>query len=222
MNKSIKKLELKKLFKEFGFLKIDEEYKLEIQNTYGPEFIKAVQDIFKNKPDLNMLYNNSASQNTSDIATPETKTLGIELYTPQESNVNSSLEIYTGKTIFSSTSKENETPKNDTLKKLYRKIATKTHPDKVQVKFLNDLYIKAKNAYNKNDLFTIYLICNDLDIEYDFPQEEFSNFKLTIKNMKNQNMFIEQTYLWAWANEENEGIRNSILLHYISNTYSNH
>lgn len=222
MNKNIKKLELRKLFKEFGFLKIDEEYKVEIQNTYGPEFSRAVQDLFKKKPDLNILYNNSAQPSTT-ITSQENRTLGIELYQPQNNTVNTNLELYTGQTkdFFSHEIKE-ETTKSDIIKKLYRKIATKTHPDKVSLKFLNDLYIKAKNAYNKNDLFTIYLICNDLDIEYEFPEEEFSNFKLTIKNLKNQNTFIEQTYLWAWANEENEGIRNSILLHYISNAYGKH
>lgn len=108
---------------------------------------------------------------------------------------------------------------DEEAKKLYRKIATKTHPDKVSVKYLNDLYMKAQAAYEKNDIFTLYLICNDLDIEYEFSPDRLSEFKNTINHLRNKNTHVEKTYLWAWANEENEGIRKSILLHFISNAY---
>jgi len=218
MNNNIKILELRKLFKEFGFLKVDEEYKKEIQNIYGPEFSKTVQAIFKKNPDLNILYNNSENLSEEISTSNKDKTIGVELY--QENNNYNSLELYTScanKNALNEIKEEHK--KSEEIKKLYRKIANKTHPDKIQIKFLNDLYLKAKNAYNSNDIFTIYLICNDLDIEYDFPKEEFSNFKLIVKNLKAQNMFIEQTYLWAWINEENEEIKNQIILHYISNAY---
>ena len=72
MKKELKKLELKKLFKEFGFLKIDEEYKKEIQDLYGPEFQKEVQKFFKENPDLDLLFNtqpqpNNNHSNTHDL-----------------------------------------------------------------------------------------------------------------------------------------------------------
>ena len=71
MKKEIKKLELLKLFKEFSFLKIDEEYKLEVINTYGPEFAMAIKDVFNKNPDLDLLYNSK-----TDIKT-KTQTLTI-------------------------------------------------------------------------------------------------------------------------------------------------
>ena len=223
MKKEIKKLELKKLFKEFGFLKMDEEYKNEIQNAYGSEFEAALRKVFKDHPEVDAEFNNGieaslSPSNTTELQTESNvKRIGIEIYNPNDCNI----EIYTGSTAGSFFNSKNSdgTPKSDELKKLYRKIATKTHPDKVNVKYLNDLYLKAKAAYQVNDIFTLYLICNDLDIEYSFPKEEVSKFKITIKELKLSNSIAEQTYLWAWINEENEVLKKNILLHFIAHAY---
>jgi len=222
MKKEIKKLELKKLFKEFGFLKMDEEYKNEIQSAYGSEFEAAVRDIFKNHPEVDAEYNGGQESSGSNVEPIEStiKRIGIEIYDPNNLS-EAGLEIYTGTTgsnYFNSKQFE-EGPKSDEVKRLYRKIATKTHPDKVAVKYLNDLYLKAKTAYQANDIFTLYLICNDLDIDYSFPKEEVSKFKITIKDLKNTNAFVEQTYLWAWINEEDEKLKRNILLHFIAHAY---
>ena len=221
MRKETKKLELKKLFKEFGFLKIDEEYKMELQAEYGPEFAKAIQKIFKEDPNLDLLFNKGASTSHASAPTVNKEFIGIEIYDPNNTRPQSNevgIEIYTGQTQ-SSESPQKEPFVKDDVKKLYRKIATKTHPDKVSVKFLNDLYMKAQTAYNKNDIFTLYLICNDLDIDYEFPEEKAIEFKGKIKTMRENNSIAEQTYLWVWIHEENEGIKLSILKHYITTSY---
>ena len=217
MKKAIKKLELKKLFKEFSFLKIDEEYKIELLNSYGPEFEESIRIIFKENPDFDLLFNNgkASSDNESPISI-QNKLIGVEIYSPN-SNVqfDNSIELYTGITK----SDVSEIFINDDVKKLYRSIATKTHPDKVSNKYLNDLYLKSQVAYNKNDFFTLYLICNDLDIEYDIIPERITEFKGIIKALHAKNFHIEQTYLWAWIHEENEEIKSNILKHFISNSY---
>lgn len=219
MKKEIKKLELKKLFKEFGFLKMDEEYKSELQSAYGSEFEAAVRKIFQDHPEVDAEYNGGQEAAGSQVTPKENdiKRIGNEIYDPNNLS-ESGLEIYTGRTG-SNHFKVEEGPKSEELKRLYRKIATKTHPDKVNVKYLNDLYMKAKAAYQANDIFTLYLICNDLDIEYEFPKEEISKFKLTIKELKNSNAFVEQTYLWAWINEEDEKLKRNIILHFIAHAY---
>jgi hypothetical protein len=222
MRKETKKLELKKLFKEFGFLKIDEEYKKELQAEYGPEFSKAVQQLFKEDSDLDLLFNNGASASQSNVPAEQGNFLGIEIYDPNNTSANfnpeSGVEIYTGQTQNFETPKTESAPTDDDVKKLYRKIATKTHPDKVSVKYLNDLYMKAQVAYEKNDIFSLYLICNDIDIDYEFAEHKLSEFKNTIKALRGNNSHIEQTYLWAWIHEENEGIKLSIIKHYIMNS----
>lgn len=216
MNKSIKKLELKKLFKEFNYLKIDEEYKQEMQNTYGPEFSLALQELFKKHPDIDLLYNNKPSNNPAPNIqdSEEQKTIDSTSFIPGPAELghDNSLQLYNKK---NSDTPKSEPDKNPEVKRLYRKIATKTHPDKVSIKFLNDIYLKAKTAYQANDLFTIYLLCMEIDIDFEFPTEELKNFKIHIKDLKNKNHFIEQTFLWAWIHEENEDIRRNILIQYL-------
>lgn len=217
MKKAIKKLELKKLFKEYGFLKTDEEYKIELLNSYGPEFEESIYSIFKNNPDLDLLFNKGQASNDKESSiSAQSKLIGIEIYYP-DSNIqlDNSIELYTGITK----SDVSEIFINDDVKKLYRSIATKTHPDKVSNKYLNDLYIKSQVAYKKNDFFTLYLICNDLDIDYEIIPERVIEFKGIIKALHAKNFRIEQTYLWAWIHEENEEIKHNILKHFISNSY---
>lgn len=217
MKKAIKKLELKKLFKEYGFLKTDEEYKIELLNSYGPEFEESIYSIFKNNPDLDLLFNKGQASNDKESSiSAQSKLIGIEIYYP-DSNIqlDNSIELYTGITK----SDVSEIFINDDVKKLYRSIATKTHPDKVSNKYLNDLYIKSQVAYKKNDFFTLYLICNDLDIDYEIIPERVIEFKGIIKALHAKNFRIEQTYLWAWIHEENEVIKHNILKHFISNSY---
>lgn len=223
MKKEIKKLELKKLFKEFGFLKIDEEYKKEVQDSYGRDFEKAVQDIFKENPDVNLLFNNgqSADYFSENTPTKQKRLDGIEIYNPNitaTEHVENYVGFYTGSTNIQE-EKISESKIEDDVKKLYRKIATKTHPDKVSNKYLNNLYLKAQEAYNKNDVFTLYLICNDLDIDYEFAGEKLSDFKIKIKNLRANNLHVEHTYLWAWIHEENEDIKLNILRHFITHSY---
>lgn len=217
MKKAIKKLELKKLFKEYGFLKTDEEYKIELLNSYGPEFEESIYSIFKNNPDLDLLFNKGQASNDKESSiSAQSKLIGIEIYYP-DSNIqlDNSIELYTGITK----ADVSEIFINDDVKKLYRSIATKTHPDKVSNKYLNDLYLKSQVAYNKNDFFTLYLICNDLDIDYEIIPERIVEFKGIVKALHAKNFRIEQTYLWAWIHEENEEIKSNILKHFISNSY---
>lgn len=222
MRKETKKLELKKLFKEFGFLKIDEEYKRELQAEYGPEFSKAVRQLFKDDPDLDLLFNNGAAASQDNTPSTESNFLGIEVYDPNRIidhlNSETGIELYTGQTQNFEMPTSEDIPVDDEVKKLYRKIATKTHPDKVSVKYLNDLYMKAQVAYEKNDIFSLYLICNDIDIEYEFAENKLAEFKNTIKTLRGNNSHVEQTYLWAWIHEENEGIKLGIIKHYIMNS----
>lgn len=223
MKKNLKQLEINKLFKEFNFLKIDEEYKAELLNTYGPDFEQSVKSIFKESPQLNEMFNGGGSCGESiappqNVETRESKMIGVEIYNPNNLSSELSIELYTGVTS-ESNFKTFDEPKKDIVKKLYRNISTKTHPDKVSVKFLNDLYIKAQNAYNKNDLFMLYLICNDLEIPYEFPTEEIPAFRDGVKNLRLNNTKTEQTYLWAWIHEEDVVKKKMILLHFITNAY---
>ncbi len=224
MKKKINKLEIKRLFKEFGYLKADEEYKADFIQTISPEFEVAIKNFLKNRPDLNTLFGfpGQPPERTEHVNTKTedstTKQIGeafklITDYIFEESG-DYGVMIYTGSTHLDSI-KNKPHIKSDKLKKLYRQIATKTHPDKVKLKFLNDLYLKAKSHYQKDDLFSIYLICNDLDVEYKLDDDEIIEFDKKIKALRETNQHVERTYLWTWYFEEDENKKMQILNHFI-------
>jgi hypothetical protein len=49
--------------------------------------------------------------------------------------------------------------KSTKIRKLYRDIVKVTHPDKVDNKSLNDIYIESTKCYDENDKIGIYKIC---------------------------------------------------------------
>ena len=56
-------------------------------------------------------------------------------------------------------------PKNGDLKKLYRKIAERTHPDKVGTDEYSAIFSAAATAYAENNLAEILKICGNMNIE---------------------------------------------------------
>lgn len=229
------------------FLKADEEYKSDFVQNTSPEFEDAIRTYLKNNPGMSeklgiklSAYKNDAINTGTDI---EISKIGLiekrdHNNTQQESNIilytenQSSQETNYTKSenkeanYTKSENKEINYPKSENketsdkykkIKTLYRKIATRTHPDKVKIKFLNDLYLKAKNYYQKNDLFSLYLICNDIDIEYNLDDDEIIDFKRQINQLKDSNKFVEETYLWLWHFEQDEDKKSQIISHFIQN-----
>jgi hypothetical protein len=238
MKKKPNKLQIKKLFKEFGYLKADEEYKSEFVRDISPEFQDAIRAFLKDKPELNALFgfykesseNNEGSKEIqesnkikriSDYTYEESAECGLIPYTPEiqsetreSSNINDTVNDAVNDAVNDSVNKEVD-DKDQKIKKLYRQIATRTHPDKVKLKFLNDIYLKAKTAYQAKDLFSIYLICNDLDIEYKLDDNEVSDFDKNIKALRHSNSITELTYLWIWYFEEDLNKKMKILQQFI-------
>jgi len=246
MKKKPNKLQIKKLFKEFGYLKADEEYKSEFVRDISPEFQDAIRAFLKDKPDLNALfgfYKESSGGNEgskevqesnkikriSDYTYEESAECGLIPYVPEiqsTTNTNSSMNADMNEDINDAVNDVVSDAVNDAvnkevddkdqkIKKLYRQIATRTHPDKVKLKFLNDVYLKAKTAYQGKDLFSIYLICNDLDIEYKLDDNEVGDFDKNIKALRHSNGITELTYLWLWYFEEDVNKKMKILQHFI-------
>jgi hypothetical protein len=122
----LKSLELKKLILEIELIEMDENYSKEFVSNYRPKFNKHLRDI---SPEFFQKTNQSE-------ATPPPPTDNTE---SEESEVN---EI-----------SEGEKAK---IKKIYKEISKLCHPDKSNDKTLNELYVEAKFAYEKNDLIAFY------------------------------------------------------------------
>ena len=86
--------------------------------------------------------------------------------------------------------------------------------DKVKDKKKNDFYTEATMAYDDDDIFTIYLICNKLDIEYIMRLEDTEKLHSQIKTINGEIIMIESTFPWKWGEVTDDNIKNELVNKY--------
>jgi hypothetical protein len=200
MNK-LKQLEVKKLIKELDFLSSDFEYKNELVFEADNSFIKNVNEFLDDNPEVKKIFDRKINERLDKIIINKVEK---EKIIEEENIIEEEAEI-----------EEITIKKDDKIKKIYREIAKITHPDKIDNKKLNDIYIKASNHYNNNDVIQIYSICDELGIEYDINEDDTDLIINNINNIKQKIQFIESTTTWKWYYTEDDGLKNEIILNYI-------
>jgi hypothetical protein len=90
--------------------------------------------------------------------------------------------------------------KDKEIKKMYRKIASLTHPDKINSSDKAYLFAMAAVAYRKNDVGTLLNIAADLDI--DIPPLSPQALRSLEKNVNKLNRRVDsskETIGWLWS-----------------------
>ena len=189
---NIKKLEIKKLFKELDFLESDYEYRNEVINNVDIDFTNEINLLLDKNPELKTIYNEKFDTNLSESL---------------DENIIEVIEEVIEKIKHSTK-----------IKKLYRDIVKITHPDKVNNTNLNDAYIKATGYYDINDYIGVYKINFQLGIEdYELCEENIEiEIKDRINNIKNKIDFLEKTFTYQWY-ISGERDKQNILLKFIEN-----
>jgi hypothetical protein len=67
---------------------------------------------------------------------------------------------------------------------------------------------------------TLYKVCSELLIDFDFDQDEINKIKERIENYKNQIGFLESTYTFKWLKSD-DSERDKIILNFIKNRLNN-
>ena len=216
MNK-FKQLEQKKIIKELEYIENDFEFKNEIISEVDSEFINNVNEFLKGRPDLKELFDKKMGKKFDDVMDNGNNEGGEEdsnkdsedgeKVNPDqiEDNLNDGGEISEEVEI------EPKKEKSKKVKKIYREIVKLTHPDKVKVKKLNDLYLKATEYYDSDDISGLYTICNELDIEYELDESDNESILSKIKSLKGKIGFIESTFTWKWYSAKDKEKENLIL-----------
>ena len=143
------------------------------------------------------------------------------------------LQAEINKTI--ETAKEREKAKEETgdiidksapdwVKKAFRKLAIKTHPDKVKdlenSEELIELYAEANSAIEDKDYDKFSEICKQFDIEVEVdPEEELKNNVERQNKIKESLQEIEASLPWVWGeslglNDIRKQLLKSVLPHY--------
>jgi hypothetical protein len=207
----LKQLEIKKLMKELDFIESDFNYKNEIVQEADNSFIKSVNTLLEQHPQLKDVFDrkiNSKIENIFQERSEEIKEK-IEL----EESINESFEVEEEVIVKKVIDKK--------VRKLYREIAKLTHPDIVSNKKLNELYLKATQFYNNNDITGTYSICDELDIDYEPEESDTKVISEKIISLKSRIGFMESTLTWVWYHSTDEKEKEQLILRYIKNQLDN-
>lgn len=192
----LKSLEFQRLIKELQFVESDYSYQSEIIKESNDFFLESVEDVLKRYPEINDVYKDK--NHTKLVTTSQSNTDQVD------------------SCVISSK------PKIDIeVKRIYRKIVKSTHPDKINNKKLNELYLEATNAYEVNDLVTLYKVSSELMIEIEWCESILEQVEEKIKNYKSQITFLESTYTYKWLKCINDQGKLKIILSFIENRLNN-
>jgi hypothetical protein len=103
----------------------------------------------------------------------------------------------------------------DKVKKLYREIAKVTHPDKAKTDEHTELYMRATEAMEGFDLFTLYEICAKLDISHSIDIEDKDILKIRINKKRDELKSIEGSFIWLYVHAQTEEEKQKLIEHFI-------
>lgn len=101
------------------------------------------------------------------------------------------------------------------IKSIFRLIAKSCHPDKTKNTYRHKLYEQAQNAYNINDLLTLYKIGLILKIEMEINTSTLVLVEKIINDKKKDLKNIESSFLWLWVNETSDEKKIEIINKFI-------
>jgi hypothetical protein len=190
-------LQTKKLFKELEYMESDFEYRNEIISEADSEFISKVNNFLEEHPKLKEIYDDKIDSHIQQSILRNTEEV---------------IELFEEEVIEQEIFEEVKLPK---VKKLYREIVKLTHPDKVDQKSLNDLYLTATKYYDQNDKIGLYKVCTELEIDYDLDDEDNQIIESKIDDLKRRIEFLESTFTWQWINTDGEKEKLEMMIQFI-------
>jgi hypothetical protein len=122
------------------------------------------------------------------------------------------------------TEEEIEEPdeKDEDISKLYKKIASMTHPDAIPKGEKEELkekriqqFMEAQEAHKNKNWFQLCQIAIDLGIEVPEPKKQHLKWMdQEAIRIRNRVEHIKSTFAWVWYNEEEELRRHNLMKHY--------
>lgn len=107
------------------------------------------------------------------------------------------------------------------IKEIYREIAKSTHPDKIIDNYLNAIYIESHIFYEKNDLLSLFKLCNKLNISFEVDESDIILLEKIVNIKKQKSIIIESSFLWLWVHAKTKEDKESVILQYINQSKKN-
>lgn len=214
MKDRVKKLELKKLIQEYNFLLTDETYKQEVISETKSDFLK---EIHNRKVELGLIKDDEESEKDKNETNKQEDLKEKEdLNQKDDSNSKEKEESKENSELNNQKKENSKIEKSPKVKKIYREIVKKTHPDKTNSDKYIDLYNKATDAYNINDITTLFFIASDLDLDFELEEIDIQTINQSIIKKRKELYNIEMSYLWLWYNAKTKEQKNKVVELFIS------
>jgi len=181
MANRLKQLEIKKLLTEYDYLNIDGEIKQEIIDKYKPVFMEDLKEYDDPNKEKKVEENVGEPMNTEKVVEKLIKDEDLSEHTKKR------------------------------MKKMFRDVMKKTHPDKVKSEELVEIYIKSKEAYELNDLLSLSHYANKLNIEVRLNVVEIKILKDLLVKKKESLEVIESSWLWLWYNSKTKEEKKKVV-----------
>jgi len=197
----LKDYEYKKILKDVRYRRDDYELKKDMSSSLENLFNDALEE-FLNK-------NNELKKEWSAFLNIKTKKLDQAIQTKIEelySKVDNIDDIDNIEPIDDIHNKE-LTPEEVEMKRIYRDIVKKTHPDKLNsdAKYTEkekekriELYKKASVYYDKKDFVNMMYCADELDINYNATFLNIETLKKDIDVYKDKSDMCEKSIYWKW------------------------
>ena len=220
-------LKFKKMLKKAEFVHADLEYHEELVFEAKADFNEAFQDRIDNMSrrerkywtrNLHTLNDERAKQLLQQAEEEKQKRIDAETDEDQTGVVKNKevlMDAGTGEEFYLNPD-EVDTPDDDksgVIKKLYRKIASETHPDKLvasgfsqrEVERKEQIFMKAKEAYERENWYLIYSIAIDLGISPgDIDDKHIDWIEEDVKLTMGRISRIGQLFVWVWYTSTDE------------------
>lgn len=199
----LSQLQAKKMMKELEYLNSELDWKNEIISEADGKFMNNVNDFLDQHPDLKEEFDRVMDRRMAETVRIATERANMSEQVAEHENISEDVHTVVAK---------EENPK---VKKIYREIVKKTHPDKVDDPKLNQLYIDACKFYDGGDLFSLYSLYGQLGLDYDVDEEDLEELSSRIEQVRERIGIIEAATTWVWYNADDEAFRNNIIVKYV-------
>jgi len=227
MSKQIK-LKFQKLLKNAEFVQADVNYHEELLPEAKQEFFAAAQEILNNLPDhIKKQFADKRNQKIIDDALNRQEAQEDE-EEPTEGNGEAEEAPDTAEGEPEAESQPQASRDKETqIKKLYRKIAAETHPDKCTARGLDaaaskiseTIFKKAKEAYREQNWYLLYSLAVDLGLDVPDPSKEHLDWlEDDIKSGEGKVSHMSQLVVWVWYTGDEES-KKFALRNYFEQVY---
>jgi len=94
------------------------------------------------------------------------------------------------------------------LKKLYRSIAQKTHPDKIKDEYLNDIFKQAAEAIEEENWMLLVELAGELRLDIEFLSDEtLEIIEQSIQRNEQQIAGIKNSFSYIWSKQRDDKSR---------------